>query len=388
MIAPITASKDGVSVGVENGVTEPPAAPLVQPAAPSVVAPAKDLTQDISRILTEAKLPERREYRASADIPLNPAEAEMVVPASAVAEDEAPRLEEKADDIMSPVHTFRADVQSVVREQDMTLIKAASMESDKMRGSSKVYNPGAQQRKRRTVALVFVVMLFLGLGAAALFGVAYVAQQHSVQTAAPNDTSLIFAEQRVLLPLDNAVPANLKQTIASMRLSSSAPLGAITRVVPTLTTRDANGAATQRLATTQEFFMALGVTAPDSLFRALSDNFFFGIHTIDKNVPVLVIPVTSYDRAFAGMLAWESQMNTDLSPAFTTVPTSVNGQNGPETNVFHDDVMRNYDVRELKDGNGTVQLYYSFPTANILIIAESTYSFSEVLSRLQSGGKL
>ena len=50
--------------------------------------------------------------------------------------------------------------------------------------------------------------------------------------------------------------------------------------------------------------------------------------------------------------------------------------------------MRNYDVRVLKNDAGGIELYYSFPTQNILIIGESPYSFTEILSRLRAERKL
>jgi len=99
--------------------------------------------------------------------------------------------------------------------------------------------------------------------------------------------------------------------------------------------------------------------------------------------------VTSYDHAFAGMLAWESSMDSDLSPIFPALPTTTTDSNGlPISRTFVDDVMRNYDVREMKDDAGTVKLYYSFPSQNILVIAESPYSFAEILSRLQAARQL
>lgn len=346
--------------------------------------------QDMSQVLAGIKLPERHEFRALGDIPTpqkqDPTVIPLEPPAPVVTRMPRPDVPQ---DALAAVHTFRADVQDVVKDQNISLIHAASLESDrKHTGDSALPNLGAQQRMRRTIGIVFAIMLFLGLGSAALFGIAFVAQQHNTQVAVPEDTSLIFAEQHTALSIDNAVPANVKQNIADLRLTSNAPLGAITRVIPTLTTKAADGTVTQRLATTQEFLKALGVSVSDDFYRAVSDQFFFGIHTVDKNVPVLVIPVTSYDRAFAAMLAWEPQMNADLAPAFTAVPSSVAGPNGPEPRTFEDTVMRNYDVRALKDDNNYIQLYYSFPTPNILIIAESPYSFSEVLSRLQSGRKL
>jgi hypothetical protein len=346
---------------------------------------------DVSQMLAGIQIPERREFRSAGDIQLPPKNSPHGIPLNTPAPSAVVRMPrpEIPQDTMSTVHTFRADVQGVVKDQNVSLVHAASMESDRKRnGESAIQNPGAQQRVRRTVALVFAIVLFLGLGSAALFGIAYVSQQHNTQVDVPADTSLIFAEQHVVLPIDNAVPANIKQTIAGMRLSSNAPLGAITRIVPLVVEKTADGASQQRLATTQEFLKSLGLHVSDDLYRALGDQFFFGIHTVDKNVPVLVIPVTSYDRAFASLLAWEPQMNPDLAPAFTAVPSSIAGSSGPVPRVFQDTVMRNYDVRALKDDNNYIQLYYSFPTPSILVIAESPYSFSEILSRLQSGRKL
>jgi len=110
---------------------------------------------------------------------------------------------------------------------------------------------------------------------------------------------------------------------------------------------------------------------------------------VDKNAPILIIPVTSHDHAFAAMLEWEKNLNADLSPLFTAVPTLKQDQNGlPVERTYEDLVMRNYDVRALKDDAGTIELYYSFPTQNILVIAESPYSFAEILSRLQAGRQL
>jgi len=134
---------------------------------------------------------------------------------------------------------------------------------------------------------------------------------------------------------------------------------------------------------------ALGANPPDDLVRALSSDFFFGVHTVDTEAPLIVVPVLSYDHAFAGMLAWEPTMNAGLAPVFTAVSAQTTDASGlPVARTFSDVVMRNYDVRALKDDSGNIVMYYSFPTQNILIIAESPYTFTEVLSRLQAQRKL
>jgi len=172
-------------------------------------------------------------------------------------------------------------------------------------------------------------------------------------------------------------------------MSSTGSLGSITRIVPVVASTTVGGTPVRRTATLAEFFTAIGAQAPDGLVRALGDDFFFGIHVVDKNAPMLIIPVTSYDRAFAGMLTWEKTIDSGLAPIFMAVPPLTTDANGlPVVRSFKDVIMRNYDVRILTDDNGSVVLYYSFPNPKILIIAESPYSFPEILSRLRAGRRL
>jgi hypothetical protein len=123
--------------------------------------------------------------------------------------------------------------------------------------------------------------------------------------------------------------------------------------------------------------------------RALGTEFFFGLHSADENAPLFVIPVVSYDNAFAGMLAWEQSLNTELSPIFTPLPVYQTDADGiPHVRAFADAVIRNYDTRTLTDDNSTIQLYYSFPSPKILVIAESPYTFAEVIARLRAQRRL
>ena len=136
---------------------------------------------------------------------------------------------------------------------------------------------------------------------------------------------------------------------------------------------------------------AYSLSAPScrSSRRRPASTRFFGIHAVDENAPLFVIPVESYERAFAGMLEWEKTMNGDLAPMFAAVPMQTVGADGViAERTFTDAVIQNYDVRVLRDESGMVQLYYSFPTRNVLIIAESQYSFPELLSRLRADRRL
>jgi len=349
-----------------------------------------DLGADVAKILEEVKLPERYNYKGVADarnIPTAPPLEAAGVPAPVP---ETPPVPKTDTSSVTSVHTLKDDIQHVVHDEKMSLVRAASLEQDRKAREKEaaIDAPGNTQRSKRVFAILFTAILLVVLGVAALLGVQIVANS-SATPQQPQLQSLIFAEQTLALSLDNSDPTSLKQQVAQARNGSAGTLGSITRIVPTISTTTSDGQQTVLPATTAQFFQSIGAQLPDELSRALGTEFFLGIHAVDKNAPILVISVASYDHAFAGMLAWENTMNTDLAPIFTPVSAYTHDANGiPQARNFGDAVMRNYDARVLKDDSGNVVLYYSFPTPNILVIGESPYTFTEVLSRLQASRRL
>lgn len=394
--APATAI-DPASQAPKNtpSAVQTPAAESLPPIT-TAKSPSDSINTDIEKILRQVKLPERRDFRAVADTKApapdteNPADAMTVKPPTAAEVAVAERAASGEDRALASVHTLKDDLQHAVKEKKISLVRAVALEQDKKRDDAEFQEEfGRAERRKRVFGILFASFLLIGLGTAALFGVYFVMLGHA-GTETQQLNSIVFAEQSVALPLDSVTPSELKRRIAATRQTQIGSLGSITRIVPLTQGIAANGQPAQQLpATTEEFFSAIGANAPQDLLRSVGSEFFFGLHVVDKNSPVLVIPITSYDRAFAGMLAWENTMNADLSPAFTPVPATKLDSNGiPSQRIFIDDVMRNYDVRELKDDAGQVQLYYSFPSPKLLIISESPYSFPELLSRLQSVRRL
>ncbi|HWO07744.1 MAG TPA: hypothetical protein VNM40_04165, partial [Candidatus Paceibacterota bacterium] len=295
----------------------------------------------------------------------------------------------KTTDDVRPLHTLKDDLQDVVRNKKISLVRAVALEEEKKhrpRIASEEQALAAQAARRRSSVLLIAVFLFL-FGASAL-GVTYFVLNSRAATSEPIASSILFAEQTVPFPLTALTPADVRREIANARNSATLTLGAILQIVPVQSVRSGN---TESLVpvTFGEFMGAIGAQPPEELVRALSSEFFFGMHTVDENAPLFIVPVTSYERAFAAMLAWEKTLNQDLAPIFTPVPSQTVGPDGLLVErVFEDTVIHNYDVRVLKDESGTIQLYYSFPTRNVLIIAESQYSFTELLSRLRADRRL
>ena len=387
---PLPAPAPAATVGIPQPLAPDPIAeevglvknPIVPPPLPTPPHQSQ-MDTDMAKILQEVQLPERREFKTASDTVSIPVPHEVPPPKPP----EPQKTTQSGEAPMTSVRTLKQDLQDVVRDQKMSLVHAATLEQEKRRVTEPV--PFEPVRPSNVRGILFSVALLTGLGFTALVGVYFAMRDNTSVLQAPQD-SLVFAEQTYSFPLDGQSTITLKATLAQARNASNAALGSITRIVPTVTAAGAESTEPQeRQATFGEFMSALGTRAPAELLRALHDEFFFGVHTVDENAPLIVVPVASYDRAFAGMLAWEKTINADLSPLFAAVPALVLGEGGiPTERAFSDLVMRNYDVRALKDDAGTVQLYYSFPTRDILVIAESPYTFTELLSRLQAERRL
>ncbi|MCR4325387.1 MAG: hypothetical protein NUV59_01095 [Patescibacteria group bacterium] len=396
----------------------PPPAPAPDPMSPKG---EEELKSNIAALLKDVKIPERRDPSESGgkktyevrqfDTALGARSEEtesspaMKPPAAQAAysagpldavttmphaEESGAAPSQRSENDLVTVHTLKDDLRRVVHDDKVSYVRAVSLEEERRHRDKKdaPKTEGQAQRSKRVFTILFGIGVLVFLGASALLGI-YAIQWARSSPPPTTASSILFSENSVFFPLDGQSPTSIKQTLAQARLSSNATLGSITRIIPTVSAAADDGTTTQKPATFAEFMRAIGARPPEDLLRALSSDFFFGIHTVDKNAPIIIVPVLSYQRAFAGMLAWEAALNSDLAPAFQPLTLQTTDETGgPAIRAFGDFVMRNYDTRVLRDDSGQIQMYYSFPTQDILVIAESPYSFNEILGRLQAERRL
>lgn len=290
----------------------------------------------------------------------------------------------------SSMRTLKDDLRELVRTRKMSLVKAVALESEKKlrinESSGAEEIAATRSRRRRVKRFIITMIICVGLGMVALFTVAYVQTQRTTPRATSYGSSFMFSEQTLTFPLGSLTAHELKQQLSHTRTQVNLTLGAIARIVPTIKEEGpAAGEIHERPARAREFFEILAPSAPEDLLRSFENEFFFGVHAIDENSPLFVMPINSYQNAFASMLAWESVINENLSPLFTRVfHQTIDESNAPRLARFEDVIIRNYDVRALKDTRGEIQMLYAFPTRSVLIIAESPHSFVEALARLRA----
>lgn len=380
--------------------------------SPASFATNNDITlrDDIAKILSTVKLPERPERKdahsagdawpqkmpqSSAPIHTGSSATSKIEASPSPTPDEispAATATQKEENPVrgSSLRTLKDDLRELVRTRKMSLVKAVALESEKKlrinESSGAEEIAATRSRVRRVKRFMITMVICVGLGIAALFTVAYVQTQRTTPRAVSYGSSFMFSEQTLTFPLGALTTHELRQQLSHTRTQVNLTLGAIARIVLIIKEEGPEaGEVRERPARAREFLEILAPSAPEDLLRSLNDEFFFGVHAIDENSPLLVMPINSYQNAFASMLQWESKMNEDLSPLFTRVFHQTTDESGaPRLARFEDVIIRNYDVRALKDMRGEIQMLYAFPTRSVLIIAESPHSFVEALARLRA----
>ena len=308
----------------------------------------------------------------------------------------APKAGSGSEFIIPSVHTLRDDMKTVVQDQSMSIVHASALEQEKKHARQLAVEEASKEKTARKhsgsgkgiiVAIFVFILLGLLLGGGFLW---YRANEQSPLAVASAIPSLIFAEQSIPFALSNSSPSVLKSSLAGLRTGNTGGPGSITHINATIATNTSiGGTSAIHTASPQEFFAAIGAQLPADLTSSIGTDFFLGVHATDGNQVLIIIPITSYEHAFAGMLAWEPNMGDDLSPFIERAPGTLTAADGSSAaNTFKDIVIKNYDVRMQVDAGGNPKLLYSFPNRNLLIITSSQYTLVEALARLQAARKL
>jgi len=125
----------------------------------------------------------------------------------------------------------------------------------------------------------------------------------------------------------------------------------------------------------------LALRAPGSFTRAVSEMTFGSVGGTD---PFILMRVGNFDTAFAGMLAWEQYMSTDLAPLFgSIVSESYDPYARTDSQIrsafFRDTIITNKSARILVDANNTERILYSFVRPNLILITTNSETFNTLL---------
>jgi hypothetical protein len=139
----------------------------------------------------------------------------------------------------------------------------------------------------------------------------------------------------------------------------------------------------------------LNLQAPSILLRNIQDLSTVGVVSAgSESRPFMILKVNSYERTFAGMLAWEQRLPQDLEtwyPPYASLPTQGVSTTSPvvvlqQGQGFTDAIVSNTDVRILRDASGRSLILYGYYGKDTLVIARDEAAFSALISRLGASG--
>lgn len=303
----------------------------------------------------------------------------------------------------SPIHTFKSDFSEHTKEKKANVFAILAAEQDRSRRAppqviAKPVNP--------LPIIAGIMLLFLGgLGIFFAFQFATETPPIPVPLKVP---SIIFADATLELVGDAPYLDELQQVSETTIVDGGLVVTYISIATGTptgITSIPQNGSV---------LFRALGLKAPDVLLRNITDESTLGlVEAGGETRPFFLLRVASFDRTFAGMLAWEPLMEHDLTSIYpphpgdaplpapaplasSTVATSTTKMSSTTTETvplntldlgpgeFIDEVVDNHDVRVLYDGQGRSLMLYGYKDKRTLIITRNKEAFREILNRLSS----
>lgn len=285
---------------------------------------------------------------------------------------------------LKQIRTFQGDVAEALGRQKESLFSIQQSEQLKRATGATVPDPtrlqGAENDNKRKefILLTLGSFVLIGLG---LVGAWYGYQEFLRKTAPPvvlvPENRFVNIQSEMTLNTASSTRDRLFADVAlnSEDVGEGELMQFILRKGPLLTSP---------LMTTTEFLELTRAKAPSSLVRAFDPLFMLG--TIGQS-RFLIIKLSSFENAFAGMLSWEKTLPEDLGPLFSTAQTLQN--NGTES-VFKDVTLRNKDARAVFAPTGVGSstapvLLYSFFGNQMLIITDSVETLRILVDRLTQG---
>ncbi len=290
------------------------------------------------------------------------------------------------------LRTYESDVADVLAHKNVSTASIVIAENKRQTGQEALGATDTDTQKssvtkKALFGLIGLVVIIIGLGGAYYL---YNLSPLAVHTAAPQIiqtvSSIVPADTHVSLNIDSLSTAGLANAIKNEATKDQSP-NSIKEIVLTQTK---NGQKFK--ITASDALKYTGIRAPDTLVRALSDDWMLGTYTdtSGNKSGFVVVTVNYFQNAFAAMLQWENIMPDDLkqyfyhnTPADITSSSTTPTANGVISGSFIDRIIKNKDVREFVTSNGQILFLYSFIDNNKLVITSSESTLTEILTRLE-----
>ncbi len=317
-----------------------------------------------------------------------------------------PNTTERKEDapVVTPLHTYKGDIQSVVSEKNLSVVSIAAAEAEanqRSGGAGSTAAPESSVGGRMAMIVAGISLVVLALGGISFALLSPSGKGPEQQLTLPG---LMYVDETVVVTVEqNDRHAELMEKLQAAREGVVLPLGLVER----LFVAQATSSEALEALNPQTFMTLLAPSAEDALTRTV-DDYLLGVHSYDENQAFLVMRVDSYESAYAGMLAWERGMPDDLKPVFTRNPSphaepatqapataaatstsTTSASSAPSVpkflnTQFIDRIIENHDSRVILNEDGEILLVWTFVDRSTIAITTNDATLREIISSLST----
>ena len=277
--------------------------------------------------------------------------------------------------------SMRSDTIDIVQKNDKSLAQMVIAAQEKKRKQNKLKSELFNEKKKEQRMLITIVLVLLLTLSVILLGVKIKNIVYEKRSEVHLETpSLILPNSQLALNIGGIPRSDFIKLINDTIVPGAVEQNNIVHIYFT----DAAPGTSKKLFSNEalnivpirKLLELTGDYVPSYTLRSLQGDYTFGIYGYGetRSEPFLLLKVSDYDAAFAGMLEWENNMENDLTILFKLRHSGV--ERG-----FSDAMVANQDVRLLKTRQGKTALLYSFIDRETLLITTNKKAFEEIVYR-------
>lgn len=274
---------------------------------------------------------------------------------------------------ISPVRTYQSDAARSIQENKTSVVKMVIAEQGKRDIQLRELSP----RSSKNIILISlsVILLIAGVLLSTYFFVKNMGINNPPTEVTRIKTFILTEEDFSIDITNNSREAVWKKSVTSIK-NLNPRLDTIVNIY-FVETKDY--LSKTEAINTERFFSVLESKIPSPLLRSLDSQFLLGIHSFNGNQPFLILKTNFYENAAAGMYSWEKDMAGEILPLFGIAQ---NGKSDIYEKDFVDAVVKNKDVRMLRDNANQPVVMYYFKDKKTIIITTNEATLSELITRL------
>lgn len=310
----------------------------------------------------------------------------------------------------STIRTMKGDVALAVERQKETLVSIALAEEKKKEARQKELLLAAEERAqhqesapkpRGRIFIILSLLLVILLGVLGYFfvlpklgGLSLPGFSNKTNTPEPVmptipvattptrtilTSALIPTQSEIIFSLKKETSAHIFSTIKSERLAGDISYE-VKNIVITDETQNADGSTKTTPISANRLITLAGVTLPEILARSLQSTHMAGFIAEPNSTlptPFLILKVSGYSTALAGMLEWEQKLPTLFDTVFGT---NITAGLSPKTKT-RDVVLLGRDSRVLEI-TPNVGIAYMFADPSTLVITGSRTALEKIVTTL------